>query len=154
MHEPKAGTRPRYQLPTGSASEDNLRQYREHLITADQKAQEDYDRAVLSLAGGAFAVSLLFIEKRTGAGPMLHKWLLLAAWLCWSFSIAVVLGSFYSSRRALRKAITQCDAGEPLPPQPGGRMAWTTEALNIIGGTSFVVGLLLIAVFAVYNLGD
>jgi hypothetical protein len=37
--------------------EDSLAQYRQRLVLAGQKAQEDYDKSVLSLSGGAFAVS-------------------------------------------------------------------------------------------------
>ncbi len=133
--------------------DDALYQYRQHLVTAEQKAQDDYDKAVLSLSGGAFAVSLVFIEKVIGPGKIVHEWVLLAAWVCWCLSIAAVLWSFYVSRNALRKAIDQFDSNQPLPRQPGGVMARATEILNFLSGSSFVLGLLLIATFSIFNLG-
>jgi hypothetical protein len=133
--------------------DDPISNYRQHLVIAEQKAQEDYDKSVLSLSGGAFAISLVFIEKVIDPGKIVHGWILLSAWVLWCFSIAAVLWSYYMSRKALRKAITQCDSNKPLPCQPGGGMARATEVFNFLSGSFFVVGLFSIAVFAIYNLG-
>ncbi len=132
--------------------EDSLSQYRQHLVLAGQKAQEDYDKSVLSLSGGAFAVSLIFIDKVIGPGKIIHQGILLAAWMCWCLSIALVLWSYYTSGKALRKAIDQIDSDQ-LQRQPGGAMACATKVLNLLSGVLFVVGLVAIAVFAIYNLG-
>ena len=112
MNDQKTPIETESQTASKNAIDDHLLIYRSHLVIANQKAQEDYDKAILSLAGGAFAVSLLFIEKIT-TGQISHAWLLLTAWLCWLFSIAAVLISYFSSQKALQKAIDQCDSPSP-----------------------------------------
>jgi len=41
--------------------EESLQEYRTHLVAAEQKAQEDYDKTVISLSGGALGISFAFI---------------------------------------------------------------------------------------------
>lgn len=44
-------------------------EWREHLVSAEQKSQEDLDKALLSLSGGALGVSLIFLKDVIGQGP-------------------------------------------------------------------------------------
>ena len=130
----------------------DLQEYRQHLILAEQKAQEDYDKAVLALAGGGLGVSLAFVEKVVGTGTLEKSWLLAGSWLCWAVSIACVLCSYFLSRHALRCAIAQVDGVQTQIRRLGGRMAVATEVANFMSGLLFVVGVVLISVFAVANL--
>jgi hypothetical protein len=129
-----------------------LQEYRQHLILAEQKAQEDYDKAVLTLSGGGLGVSLAFVEKVIGSGTLERSWLLAGSWLCWAVSIAAVLCSYFLSRHALRCAISQVDGDQPQIRRLGGRMAVATEVANFMSGLLFVIGVVLISVFAVTNL--
>jgi hypothetical protein len=129
-----------------------LREYRQHLILAEQKAQEDYDKAVLALSGGGLGVSLAFVEKIIGTGTLEKSWLLTGSWLCWAVSIACVLCSYFLSRHALRCAIAQVDGDQTQIRRLGGRMAVATEVANFLSGLLFVVGVVLISIFAVTNL--
>lgn len=129
----------------------NLREYRQHLVLAEQKAQEDYDKAVLALAGGGLGVSIAFIEKVVGSGPLEKAAFLTGSWLCWAASIACVLCSYFLSRHALRCAIAQVD-DEVQIRRLGGRMAVATEVANFLSGFLFLVGAVLISLFAVANL--
>lgn len=132
--------------------DEDLRQYRQHLILAEQKAQEDYDKAVLALSGGGLGVSLAFVEKVVGTGTLEESWLLAGSWLCWVISIACVLCSYFLSRHALRCAIAQVDDDQTQIRRLGGRMATATEIANFFSGLFFVVGVVLISIFAVTNL--
>ena len=133
---------------------DAMGQYRDHLVKAEQKAQDDYDKSILSLSGGALAVSFAFVEKFLQPDRVGSRWLLLLAWMAWAASVAAVLASYFFSHRALRVAIDQCDqGGSPIPRKPGGRFAKATEVLNVMGGSLFIFGVALIAVFATLNLG-
>lgn len=129
-----------------------IQEYRQHLVLAEQKAQEDYDKAVLSLAGGGLGISLAFVEKVVGAGSLVKSWMLAGSWLCWAVSIACVLFSYFLSRRALRCAIAQVDDGPIQLRRLGGRMATATEVANCFSGLLFVIGVILISIFAVKNL--
>lgn len=128
------------------------RDYRQHLVIAEQKAQEDYDKAVLALSGGGLGVSLAFIEKVVGSGPLQSAHLLTGAWLAWVVSIASVLVSYFLSRHALRCAIEQVDGVRPHIRRLGGKMTIATEIANVASGLCFVIGVVLITFFAVANL--
>jgi len=131
---------------------DRLKSYRDHLVLAGQKAQEDYDKAVLALAGGGLGISIAFIEKVIGPGSLVHPSLLELAWLSWAGSITMVLFSYFISRLALRRAIDQVDRGEIHTTRPGSWLAIVTEAANVMSGLLFVVGVFLISYFALLNL--
>jgi hypothetical protein len=136
----------------GPVLNEQLSPYRQHLVLAEQKAQEDYDKAVTTLSGGALAVSFAFLEKVVKAGPAKSPDLLFAAWILWAASIGCVMISYLLSRQALRKAITQVDAGAIYIRRPGGAMSVATELLNIASGALFIIGVAVVAVFVLKNL--
>jgi drug/metabolite transporter (DMT)-like permease len=132
--------------------DESLEKYRAHLIAAEQKAQEDFDKTLISLSGGALGVSFVFLKDFLGKGPITYKGLLLSAWLCWGVSVISVLFSFFASNLALRRAITQVDAEKMYEEHVGGRFDTLTAVLNVIGGILFFSGVILIAVFVWNNL--
>lgn len=91
---------------------EQLAQYRQHLVLAEQKAQETYDKTLLSLSGGAFGITFAFVDKFLGGQPVSSTKCLVYSWFCLGLSAAVVLASHLFSQRALRSAIHQVDAGE------------------------------------------
>jgi hypothetical protein len=131
---------------------DHLVEYRNFLIAAEQKAQEDFDKTVLSLSGGALGISFIFLKDVLGSQPIrLHEYLL-GAWICWGASTLFVLGSFFLSHLALRHAIRQVDGGDLDGKTPGGAFAQWTATFNILGAVLFVVGVVAITVFAGANI--
>jgi hypothetical protein len=131
---------------------DPMTDYRKWLIAAEQKSQEDFDKTVLSLSGGALGISFVFLKDVIGPQPLVLSGFLLAAWLTWAFSTFSVLTSFYLSHLALRRAIAQVDDGTIHKQQPGGIFAFLTAVLNATGAVLFLVGVCCITVFAGANL--
>jgi hypothetical protein len=131
----------------------DLSEYRQHLVEAEQKAQEDYDKTVLALSGGALGVSFAFVEKFIGKGPAIRPGLLVFAWISWGISVALVLISFYLSHLALGKAIKQIDQGEIHDTRPGGVASLVLPGCNCGSGGFFLVGVALIIVFVWLNMG-
>jgi len=131
--------------------DDNLIKYRDHLVAAEQKAQEDFDKTILSLSGGALGVSFAFTKEILGKPPFKHPQFLFLAWVCWGLSVFVVLASYFASHLALRKAIKQVDGGLPKGERVGGIYDLITANLNAFGAILFSVGVLLIIVFAHSN---
>ena len=84
-----------------------LQEYRSHIITAKQQAQEDFDKTVLTLSGGALGISFVFVKDIVGNNPLINSWALFAAWIAWGFSVTCILVSYYASQQALRKTIKQ-----------------------------------------------
>jgi hypothetical protein len=59
-----------------------LADYRNFIVQAKQKSIDSYDKSLLTLSGGALAISLIFIENVIGASPMAVPLLLILAWIC------------------------------------------------------------------------
>jgi len=129
---------------------DENAQYRAHLYQLEQKAQESFDKSVLSLSGGALGVSFAFTESFVGRPPYSMQILLALAWIAWAASIVAVLTSFFTSTIALRKELAR---GLPAADGRGNRFDTITGVLNVIGGLLFPTGVVLLAVFVLKNLG-
>jgi hypothetical protein len=137
----------------GENVSDRLKEYRQHLVLAEQQAQHDYDKTVVYLSGGALGISFAFIDKVIATKPMASPMLLFAAWLCWGASISSALASYHTSCLALRRAIAQVDSGRIGSERPGGPSAIVTLILNAVSGSLFLVGLIFMIIFAASNMG-
>ena len=131
-----------------------LAEYRKWLVAAEQKSQEDFDKTVLSLSGGALGISFVFLKDVIGPQSIVLPIFLLAAWLTWAFSTFSVLTSYYLSHLALRRAISQVDEGTIYQQPPGGDFARWTAILNAIGAILFLLGVCSITIFAGTNLSS
>lgn len=133
-------------------SSNKLVDYRRLLVAAEQKSQEDFDKTVLTLSGGALAISLTFIKEIIGQQSIESSYLLWFAWTAWTFSTFSVLVSYFLSHLALRRAILQVDNGTIYSQPAGGKFAFYTALLNGIGGVLFLIGILCFIFFAGVNL--
>lgn len=127
-------------------------EYRQWLVVAEQKAQEDFDKTVITLSGGALGVSFVFVKDIVGTNPIQNPSWLICAWSAWALSTFAVLASFYLSRLALRRAIEQCDDNTIFCQPPGGFFSRITRWLNASGAILFFVGICFMAAFATKNL--
>jgi hypothetical protein len=132
--------------------DEQLKEYRSHLIAAEQKAQEDFDKTVLSLSGGALGISFAFVKDIVGPGPITNGRYLFAAWICWGVSVTLILTSYFTSHLALRHAIKQVDTKEIYTKRPGGHFDLITASCNALGAILFFVGAVLMIVFVSFNL--
>ena len=138
--------------PQGPEPPDPLQDYRKQLVEAAHKSQENFDKTVLALSGGALGVSFTFLKEVVGTAPIKGPEFLVGAWIAWALSAFAVLLSYYLSHMALRVAIRQVDDGTIYKSRPGGVYARFTAVLNISGATLFVLGVLAITLFASSNL--
>lgn len=122
-------------------------------MLAEQKAQEDYDKTILSLSGGALGISFAFIDKVIGTGAVIQPRLLFCAWLSWGSSVIFVLTSYFFSQLALRRAIKQVDMHQIYIKRPGGFFSIAIDICNVMGGLLFFAGVILIVIFVQKNLG-
>jgi len=138
---------------TETQSDGELTDYRKHVMLAEQQAQEDFDKTVITLSGGALGVSFAFIGNVIRDKPLINGSFLFYAWWSWAASVSVVLVSYFLSIRSLRTALRQAYDGSLYSRRPGGTFAIATDVCNVIGGILFFVGVLLMAVFVRSNLG-
>lgn len=134
------------------AWEGRMAEHRKHLVDSERKSQEDFDKTVLSLSGGALGISFVFLKDVIGPNPIQEPNLLFAAWLAWGASTFCVLASYYLSHLALRKAIRQIDDDADGKQEPGGHLSTITAVLNAAGAILFLIGVCAITLFAHSNL--
>lgn len=130
---------------------EQVKDYRKHLVEARQKAQEDFDKTVLSLSGGALGISFAFVKDIAGPGQAMSPYWLVTAWFCWAASSAFILVSYFMSHVALDRSIESIDKGE-FAYRPGGIAAVLTYGLNILAGCCFILGVVAIGIFVFLNL--
>jgi hypothetical protein len=130
---------------------DDLKDYRNQIISAEQKAQDDFDKTILSLSSGALGISFAFVKDIVGNAPTDVSFLI-ASWIFWAFSSTSVLVSYYMSHKALRHAIKQIDSNKIRKEMPGGIYDKLTGFLNVLGLILFLFGLLSMIWFVKINL--
>jgi hypothetical protein len=131
-------------------SSEAFNQHWDVLIQLEQKSQEAYDTAILTLSGGALGVTFTFITDLLGDKPPIDIYLLTSAWIAWAGSICAILSSHLFSCFAIRKA--RYEFGQGKQAELGGAITTTTSILNVIAGVSFVIGVVFMTFFAVNNL--
>ena len=132
--------------------DNGLKDYIKDLVESEKDAQDNYDKTILTLSSSAFGISFAFIKDIVGSDPLSYSYILILAWSCWLISMAFVLYSYFMSNRAFRKAIDQAYKGKIYEEHPGGIFEKITDLLNILSGSLFVVGLILIIIFVSQNI--
>lgn len=103
-----------------------------------------YDRTVLSLAGGALALSITFMRDIAGDSPRAVV-LLGLGWLALIISMGLIVSSFPISKLAVEmRWIHDQQKGHEL-----SNKAWRR---SLRAGVFLAVGILLVAAFALWNL--
>lgn len=126
---------------------------REALIEGERTAAESFDKAMLALSGGVFALSITFI-KEIAPKPTETEWLLVA-WLGFALALLSTLASFLSSQEAWRmqrKILDKLYKKELCAEKQKNWQSQFTEVLNWASIVSFVCGVVALALFAYLNL--
>lgn len=117
-----------------------------------EKMQTAYDRTVLTLSGGAFGLSMTYAKDFVGKSEIRAANWLLAAWLCWGISVTIMLGSFFTSAKAMERAIRQTDQRAVYREPVGGYFDKWTRHLNLFAGLLFFFGLIAMSLFVRFNM--
>lgn len=145
---------------TGGDHEEYL-SHRERLLAGVQYHARSYDKWLLTLSGGALALSMTFCKDVVVGTPQDPGWLL-ASWILFAASIAMILACIILSQYAHDNDVEILDRlyGRNKP-------GWQAEVhkrqtlqckrkaidcLNWASLVSFLVGLVFIAIFVAVNL--
>lgn len=128
---------------------DTDNEYRKLLQELENKAQDQYDKTVILLSTGALGISFTFLKEIVNLDTAVMIQFLIGSWICWALSTTSVLYSFYSSKKAMTKAIEDFDNDIE---DNNNSDKWTT-VLNFWSGSFFVIGLIFIIVFVKNNIG-
>jgi hypothetical protein len=124
--------------------------YRDQLLGTAEKAQELFDRTLLTLSGGALGVSFAFVKQFVGQTPMLDRPWLVTAWAAWVGSLVTSLLSHYASVLAHERAIVDVD--HDRDGKLGKALNWSVRILNGLSLVGFLSGLGFMAAFVHQNL--
>jgi hypothetical protein len=130
-----------------------LDQYRQGLIDTQRKLNENYDNLLVTLSGGALALSITFLKDIIGSNEMVYPYFLLIAWSLFVLSLASILGEILFGILAHKKAITQVDDNTIYEKKVGGISSNISTILHWSSAVSLVLGLIFISIFSFYNIG-
>lgn len=130
----------------------DLKEYRAGLIQTVEKLNNNYDKLIITLSGGALALSLTFLKDIVKQGSIHYPIYLILSWGLFILSLTCVLGSLLFGIAAHKKAINQVDAGTIYKENPGGLFSKVTTFLHSAGTVFLIGGLVLITIFIYLNM--
>jgi len=129
----------------------DIESYRRELLECDNSSLGEYDKAVMTLSGGAIGLSFAFLKN---IGSLEHTAFLLLAWTFWGVSITSVVFSHYFSHLAMRHALKDLNHDKLNFNHPGGCWDSFINFLNPFGGILFLAGLVTLLFFVSYNVNS
>jgi len=129
---------------------------RKFLVDAEREQSQSFDKAILTLAGGAFGISLTFIKEIVSSHkPVQLHWLILA-WICFIVSMLSTLISFLASQRACstQRDILESSYFDKQDKKSDceNKAAKWTNLLNVLSILTFIMGAIFLAIFSIVNL--
>jgi hypothetical protein len=134
--------------------EKNLNDYRKGLIDVQVKLGESYDKLIITLSGGALALSITFLKDIVTLNNIVYPLLLISAWGLFVISLSCILGEILFGIKAYKKAIKQIDDGTIYDEKVGGKASSISNYLQLSAAITLIAGLLLISLFAFLNIGE
>lgn len=107
-----------------------------------------YDRAVLTLSGGALALSVTFVSN-AAASPPVGQERLAVAWICLGVSVLLITSSYIPSIESHRRILLTSDDEDDDDSDTAGTLAYV---FSLDAGVLLAVGLSLLAWFSFDNL--
>ena len=140
----------------GQNEHDKYRVYleeRKESVISERETASQFDKAILTLATGALALSVTFINYIAPTPKPYSICFLIIAWVFFSFSILSTLISFLTSQAACRKQRKILDAEISNKSTPGKNLAavWTNW-LNYVSIILFIIGVVFLLIFSAVNL--
>lgn len=131
-------------------SEDHDEHWRA-LNEALSEASRSFDRTVLTLAGGALVLSIGFLRDIAPRPEAIE--VVVTAWGFLTVSLISTMVSYFTAEQGLEYSLRKLQKGE-FDISRGGTWGKVTDILNRIAGGSFLVGAILLVIFAVINVPE
>lgn len=127
---------------------------RKILIDAERDTAHQFDKAILTLAAGALALSITFINQIAPQPKPNSIYFLITAWSFFGLSILSTLISFLTSQiacRQMREVLDQQQVTKNKDYKEPSAKTWT-NVLNYFSIGSFILGVIFLVIFSSVNL--
>ena len=126
---------------------------RKQLIDAERGTAQQFDKAILTLAAGALALSITFIKQIAPHPKSQSIYFLIAAWVLFCLSLLSTLISFLTSQGACRRQreILDSDIIGKNHDNKNSSAIWTNR-LNYLSITFFIFGVIFLIIFSIFNI--
>lgn len=126
---------------------------RKQLIAAERETVQQFDKAILTLAAGALALSITFINQIAPNPKPYSVYFLIGAWILFCSSILSTLISFLTSQVACRKQrdILDDKLSSKENNESNKAASWTNR-LNYFSIAFFILGVVSLIVSSAMNL--
>lgn len=128
---------------------------RSSLNEAEKDSSQQFDKAIITLAAGALALSLTFIKQIAPYPKAWTLFFLFSSWLAFGASMLSTLISFLTSQEACRiqRKLLESDFFiKEEQKEKENRPARITKRLNYVSIISFIIGVFLLTVFSISNI--
>lgn len=130
----------------------DLKEYRSNLLKTIDKLNDNYDKLILTLSGGALGLSITFLKDVVKDKSIEMTVYLFVAWCLFVLSLSCVLGSELFGIAANKKAVNQVDLGKIYEELPGGIFSKLTTAMHYLSTVFLIAGLFFIIIFVYINM--
>jgi hypothetical protein len=131
---------------------------RRSLADGEKESSDQFDKNILTLAGGALGISVVFLEK-IAPKPLAETLIwLYGSWGAFVLCLLITLSSFLTSQHAYRRQIKILEA-EIFPEHSGiaaGKNPWAqaTRILNWSSIAVFILGIGMLLLFSIKNMNN
>lgn len=130
----------------------DLSSFKENLEKTLDKSQDDFEKQLIYVSGGALSISMFFIEKVIkdlhGAS---HKWLLITSWFLFGVTLFVNLIFHYLAGKSVYKTLSEINNNKYNRSRFEKRNK-TIDRINVSTLFSLGLGTLLLILFLTINL--
>jgi len=132
---------------------------RKSLVDAEREGSRLFDKAILTLTAGAFGLSLTFIRQMAPDIKSGTAFMLVYAWVGFCISLLSTLISFLTSQSACSKQREILEAeyfnnhsSHDKKANLKNKASVCTWWLNILSISTFIIGVIFLAIFSISNL--
>lgn len=128
---------------------------RKSLIDSEKESSQQFDKTIITLAAGALALSLTFINQISPHPKIWTLYFLFFSWFTFCGSMLSTLISFLTSQAACRKQrqileVDFCSADQTANMK--NNIAIITNRLNYLSIGLFIMGVILLTIFSISNI--
>lgn len=130
----------------------SLVDFRENSETTLTKSQDDFEKQLVYISGGALTVSMFLIEKVVKDLSRADcKWVLITCWTMLGFTLVVNLLSHFLCINFNYKTIEEIDA-DNYNPAKARRRNGIIKVVNVSTFITLILGIILLIIFTSINL--